>query len=312
MIARISFVHGHHYTLFILFVASKNYLSPPYPLDLFSRFPSTQNLYNIFLNSSEKMTQFTSKPTWWIPAIDDILDSQYDDNTSPPFDIKSFKSKVAGYTTTCYENGKRWDPTLFDIDLVIGIIDSDTGRSYEPGAARKWVLNRQWTGTEPKRYQELGIVCICGREEDGKVYMRVENLDKSDKSGIGFPRAGCCGSEEVWVLNPMPKAHAAKSLDEHAVRRCGKKFKRIHSNQIPEVLKDVRYYRKALVRQWLSCQRAVKQAETGVGKTDDPSELRKCKDELAAAKKELDDAGGVFLWNKAYEDMPKVQEDNFA
>lgn len=258
------------------------------------------------------MTRFIPRPVWWTDAVHNILNSHYDDDKAPPFDIKSFKTQVAGYTTAYRsDNGKRWDPTLFDIDLVIGIIESDFRRDYVPGDAKKWVLNKQWTDKEPKRYQELGMVCTCGREEDGVVYMRQENADKSDKSGIGFPRAGCCGSEEVWVLNPMPKAYAAKTLDEHAVRCCGNLFKEIHSYQRPEVLASVRYSRKALVLRWLLCQRVVKEAEAGVEKEDGPKKLQKRKDELVAAKKGLDDAGGVFLWNKAYEDMPKLPEDDF-
>ncbi|KAG7010069.1 hypothetical protein G7Y79_00001g003410 [Physcia stellaris] len=255
------------------------------------------------------MALFIQKPDWWTPNIDNILDSHYEYDNAP-FDIKGFKTEIAEYTTTYRsKNGKPWDPSLFDIDLVISILGTTTGSISE---ARSWVLSHQWTEKEPKRYRDLGMVCPCGREEDGRIYMRVENLNKSDKSGIGFPRAGCCGSEKVWVLNPMPKAYVIKNLYQHAVRLYGKMFMDLYSDRKEEILAEVMSNRKALVRQWLSCQRAVKQAETGVGKEDDPNELQKCKDELMAAKKELDDAGGVFLWDKAYEDMPKLQKDNFA
>lgn len=257
------------------------------------------------------MTKYIGKPIWWVDMIDEILSNHYDYDDVTPFDINSFKALIPSYTTAYLsDDGRPWDPSLCDIDLVIGIINGDPCRTYMPGEARNFVLNHQWSDTEPKRYRELGMVCPCGRYKDTIVYMRVANADRSDKSGIGHPRAGCCGSEEVLVLNPMPEAYAAKIADQHVLRYYRKHFKELNSDQKAEVLADVRKDRKALVMQWLSWQREVKKAEAGVGNKDGPKTLQNCKDELLKAKKRLEEVGDVFLWNRAYDDMEEVPQDS--
>lgn len=250
------------------------------------------------------------KSPWWSL---EILKARFNESEPiEPFDIDDFKTEVASCTTDYRspEGGTPWKPSLFDIDTIIAMLCYDTVLPTD--YARRWVLNRQWSDKEPKRYQELGMVCICGRDTFGTVYMRKENADKRDKSGLGLPRAGYCGSQKVWVLNPMSKAYAAKTLDKHAVRLHKKPFKDMDSKQRAEVLKDVMQDRKDLVFKWLSCQEDVKKAEAEVGKKDGPSKLQKRKNEVVAAKERLDDAGGVLLWDKAYNDMPKVQDDDFS
>ena len=250
------------------------------------------------------------RPVWWIGEIDGILLEQYHESYPLyPFDIDKFKTEIASYTKAYRaKDGTPWTTSLFDIDILISMISDVTGIHISD--ARRWVLKPQWSDTEPSKYRELGMVCTFGCESDkgDRIYMRVANADKSDKSGIGLPRTGCCGSNEVLVLNPMPKAYATEALDEQARKLYKNAFKEINSDQRKEVLSDVRHHRKALVWHWLSCKEMVREAEAGIGN----STLQLRKTELVDAKKTLDEAGGFFPWNKAYDDMPKVKDDDFS